>query len=232
MRTKYSKEIKDIKKAMLSSGCDKSVVKTWVKAYEKSMKAKDEIAESYSQAKVNLRKIEENLRQLDNVLSDRREWDPVKERQYINLITMLRVLQDSYKNEFLISDEDSNYQLSYSTTVDLAFKYNDFLHDKRRQDESTILKSEVENLLVLTRQNLVEDSVNMFALSYYAQCKSINNLQGMSVKEKDEQVMNVYKNEFEQPMIEQLVKMYTARGESNPYQSANEFINMVTDYGK
>lgn len=228
MRTQYDKEIKKMKKAMYSCKCDKAVVKSWLKSYEKTLKNKDKIIISYSQAKINLRKIAEGLRQLDQVLSNRKEWSPVKDNQYVNLITMLKALEDKYYHELLIDENDANYNTRYHSMIELAFKYNDFLHNRRRKDDSVMLKSEVENLLNLTDENLLKEDLSDFEVSYFLNNKDTADLEGLSIREKQELVSRVYRVEFVGPIKGEIVKMYETKKEEDAENKALQFIQLVT----
>ncbi|SES03359.1 hypothetical protein [Lachnobacterium bovis] len=228
MRTQYDKEIKKMKKAMYSSKCDKSIIKSWIKSYEKTLKNKDKLIISYSQAKINLRKIAEGLRQLDQVLSDRKEWSPVKDNQYVNLITMLKGLENEYYHKLLIDENDANYNTRYHSMIELACKYNDFLHNRRRKDDSVMLKSEVENLLNLTDENLTDEDLSDFEVSYFLSNKKIEDLEGLSVKEKQELVSRVYRVEFIGPIKGEIIKMYETNNEEGAEAKALEFIELVT----
>ena len=56
MRTQYDKEIKKMKKAMYSCKCDKAVVKSWLKSYEKTLKNKDKIIRFFALSAIYFKK--------------------------------------------------------------------------------------------------------------------------------------------------------------------------------
>ena len=64
----FDEELKLIKKAMQTADCDMSVVRAWLKLYEKVKKQTTATKDSYIQARANLEEIQKYAAKLEQVV--------------------------------------------------------------------------------------------------------------------------------------------------------------------
>ena len=98
----FDEELKLIKKAMQTADCDMSVVRAWLKLYEKVKKQTAATKDSYIQARANLEEIQKYVAKLEQVVVEE-EWQSSRCKEEVAAITgQLRQMVYSLQLIFLL----------------------------------------------------------------------------------------------------------------------------------
>lgn len=191
----FDEELKLMKKAMQTADCDTSVVRAWLKLYERVKRQTAITEESYKEAREHIAQVQECARELEQKIIDG-TWDSdALQETKRNACAKLRRLQGSYEHEFLVSNENQEYQLTYQTILDLETK----------ECDKIIFQSEVENLVALNQEILDRSTPNFYYLGFYETNRSAEDLSDLPYEEKMRKIGSLYEADFIHPIEKQLV---------------------------
>jgi len=192
----FDDSLKELKKELKAAGADFSFVKGWQKNYDKVKKQYPVMETQYIKAKSDLESVMVCLKEMEQLLilsKDTADFDAAK-RNLSNYVHKLKSYQNSFNQEFLIGKEDREFHLTFSAIISLCAK------DKKEKRERLILQSEVENLMVITKEALEKNWPDFRAMAYFYLEHSDKELYELPHQDKVRTVQNIYVNEFYQPM--------------------------------
>lgn len=181
---------KDFKTAMQAAGADMSVVKEWLKVYEKTRKLSLTIAGNYYDVRNNLTKLLENVVQLEEFLRAGAQISQQQEQQIREIIKFMKKHRGLFDSEFLISKADKDFYTTFDAIIMLAAKFLD------NGENGILLQSEIENLIALIQEGLGREKPDLFALSYFYIRRSDKELEELTFPEKVAKVTRIYQTEF------------------------------------
>ena len=195
----FDEELKLIKKAMQTADCDMSVVRAWLKLYEKVKKQTAATKDSYIQARANLEEIQKYAAKLEQVVVEE-AWQSSRCKEEVAAITgKLRQMDGSYEHEFLVSRENQEYHLTYHSVIELG----------QKECDKIIFQSEVENLSALNQEILGRETPDFYHLGFYETDRSAEDLSDLPYSEKMRKIGSLYEADFLRPIRKQLITAIT-----------------------
>lgn len=191
----FDEELKLMKKAMQTADCDTSVVRAWLKLYERVKKQTAMTEDSYRVAREYIITIQECVKNLEQKIIEL-EWesDVLRETRK-NACVKLGQLKGNYEHEFLVSSENQEYHLTYQTILNLG----------AQECDKIIFQSEVENLVALNQEILDRPTPNFYYLGFYETNRSVEDLSDLPYEEKMRKIGSLYEADFIHPIQKQLV---------------------------
>lgn len=203
----FDDSLKELKKELKSVGADISFVKKWQKTYDKVRKQSVLIETQYVQAKHELEVVYDILKEMERLLiSCKLEKDLENIQKRLNAFAKeMKKYQADFNCEFLISKEDKDFHLTYTTIVSMCTKM------VKDQKTALILQSEVENLMAMTKEALEKRWPQYHAMAYFYLDHTDKEIYDLPHADKVQKVTDLCRNEFIAPM-KQIVE--TALGET------------------
>lgn len=181
---------KKIKNAMLAAGADNSFVKGWFKVYEKTKKNSTSVAGRYYRVKEELTKLLGDLEDLEQMIIGYNELTEDEKNKFLDDVKDMKSMQGDFDSEFLISKADRDFHTTLQSVLSLS---PDYVSEHKN---GVILHSEIENLIALTKEGLGREKPDLFALAFFYQGWSNNDLLELSFPDKVGKVMRIYHSEF------------------------------------
>ncbi len=192
-----------------NAGADMAGVKRWFKTLDRVKKSVSSVGSRYGAAVDALRKTEELVMHMEELLlSDSIALDAYSRQQKAAsehademrvtanrkemqaLSRELKKLRGRFDHAFLIAAEDEEFHLIYDTVIRLGTSY------KGTDVEQLLLQSEAENLLDLMREHLQREQPNLFALCYFYLEKDDRVLKDLPPQERVAKVNRICRREF------------------------------------
>ena len=210
-----------------NAGADMTEVRHWFKKLERVKKSVSSVGGRYRIATDALRKTEELVMHMDELLvSDSIALDEQRKQEKTdagkadeiratgNLKEMnalsreLKKLRNRFDHAFVIAAEDEEFHLIYDTVIRLGAAY------KGSDVEQLLLQSEAENLLDLMKEHLQREQPDLFALCYFYLEKDEKLLKELPPQERVAKVNRICCREFMGAM-EQLLQEYLKMSEAD-----------------
>lgn len=185
----FDDSLKGLKKELKAAGTDLSFVKSWQKTYDKVRKQYPALEKQYRAAKNELEAVMLSLKKMEQLLISGADKTALKESE-----KELKKYKDSFKYEFLISKEDKEFHLIYTTILSLCSE------DIKERKDSLILQSEVENLMSITQEALEKQWPDFREMAYYYLGHTDKELAELPHAQKLQLVEKIYMEEFYCPM--------------------------------
>lgn len=193
-------EIRKIKAAFVATNSDMSVVKPWLRVYEKTRKEAINCAGKYYSEKEKLEKLLAELKELESMIIGYEKLEGSKKSRFSDIIRDFKKMQGNIDYEFLISKADNDFHSTLTSIVKIAPAYI------KDNENGVILQSEIENLMAMTKEGLERKHPELFALSYFYLEHSDKDLADMNFSQKVETVNAIYEEHFIRPIRIQLEK--------------------------
>lgn len=192
----FEDSLKKWKKDLKASGADMSVVKSWQKAYDKARRQTPVLEQQYIKAKKDLETVYALLLDMEKALVEYKGygvalWQGEAGKTIASLANKMKQYQNNFNLEFLISKEDTEFHLTYKSILDLCAK---------REQDSLILQSEIENLMAVTKEALEKEWPDFRAMAFFYIERTDKEIFDIPHADKVEKVMRVFENECMQPM--------------------------------
>ena len=201
--------LKPLKKELKLAGADMSAVKNWQKLYEQVKKKAPQMQHTYDDVKNALQELSDILKHMEIDLADREESNYFAWRNPMQVLNeklktygeQLEFHKNNFNHDFLISEEDTEFHLSYATLLK-------FCLEGIEEHEMLFMQSEVENLMAITKEALQKECPDFKALAFFDMRRSANELLELPHFEKITQISDFYENEFLTPMQEILLEAF------------------------
>lgn len=187
-------EIRKMKTAFIAADADMSVVKPWLKTYEKTHKQAIGCTSKYYSEKEKLERLLSELKELETMIIGYERLEGTKKTRFSEILKDFKRLQGNVDDEFLISKEDKDFHSTLASILKIAPAY------VKDNQNGLILHSEIENLLAMTKEGLERRHPDMFALAFFYLEHSDRDLEDMNFDQKVETVMAVYEEGFLKPV--------------------------------
>jgi hypothetical protein len=188
-------EVRELKRQMQAAGCDMSVVKKWQKQLDWIRKQKPAVYGEYRTARENLIRVDTAVKRMEQLLTEQEFWTKERLREIAELRKELKKLSNSFHNEFLVSREDKDFHMTYSSILRLAGQFDG------TNDDRILLLSEVENLLAPLAENLEKEQPDPAVLTYFYLNHKDVELSNLPASGKLVHLSTVYEEEFLQPLL-------------------------------
>ena len=200
----FGDSLKAWKKDLKASGADMSQIKSWQKIFDRIRRETPQVEAEYTDVKKKLEIVCILLRNIEMALIEYRKNslpDSFLKRKLVQLNNGLKKYQDCFHHEFLISKEDTEFYLTYSTLLELC---------EWEDADNLILQSEIENLIAMTMEALDKEWPDFRALTFYYFQRDDEELLDLPHSDKIEKVTRIYKEEFLEPMRQMMINCYGA----------------------
>lgn len=191
----FDDSLRDLKKELKAVGMDMPFVKDWQKSYDKVKKQSPVLQAQYTQAKSDLERVYEVLKDMEQQLIAGKN-DMSAEGK------LLRQYKNSFNHEFLIGKEDSEFHLTFQSILTLCEK------KLSSQKDMLILQSEVENLLAVTKEAMEKEWPAFRAMAFFYIDRTDKDIEDLPHSDKVERVQRIYEDEFKKPMFQVLVDAF------------------------
>lgn len=193
-------EVRKLKRDLQSAGCDMDVVKRWQKQLDGIKKHCPSIYGGYCTAREKLLLVETYMKQMEQLLLEKRTWTKDEMRRISDIRRELKRLANTFDNELLVSREDKEFHLTYETILKLADKYDG------TDDARILLKSEIENLLALVREDLEKERPDAAVLTFFYLEHRDTELVDLPPAGRMDHILAVYEKEFLRPILRQTAR--------------------------
>ena len=216
----FSDSLKIWKKDLKASGADMSVVKNWQKVFDRVKRETPQTQMQYIDIKKKLEFVYTLLRNTEMALIEYKRSslpDRFLKRKLLQFYTGLKKYQGAFQHEFLISEEDTEFQLTYQILLEICegeefcFIFEDTDTLQIEQEISTsllIIQSEIENLMAITLEALEKESPQFRALTFYYFERDDTELVNLPHLDKIDMVNHIYEEEFLKPMRQIMTNCY------------------------
>lgn len=187
----FDDSLRELKKELKTAKVDVPFMKEWQKSYDKVKKQSSVLKAQYTQTKISLESVYQNLKAMESKLIDG-NMDLSAE------VKVLKQHKSSFNHEFLIGKEDKEFHLSFQAILLLCEKKISVSKDK------LILQSEIENLLAVSKEALEKEWPTFRAMAYFYIERTDNDIIEMPHTEKVSIVQRIYEDEFVKPMMQVL----------------------------
>lgn len=200
----FEDSLKEWKRDLKASGADMSAVKSWQKAYDKVKRQAPQLEGQYIKAKTDLERVYALLQGMEQTLVDcKMQGGVLSEGEHGKAIAAfanaMKQYQNSFNQEFLISKEDTEFHLTYKSIVQLC---------EKKEKNSLILQSEVENLMALTKEALEKEWPDFRAMAFFYLERTDQEIFDIPHSDKVDKVTRVFENECMKPMRQILEQCY------------------------
>ncbi len=200
----FEDSLKTWKKDLKAAGTDMSVIKEWQKTFDKVKRQVPQIESQYIRVKSDLETVYTLLQNMERDLVESKTKgvafsDTQMRRKIVAFSDEMKKYQKHFNHEFLISQEDTEFHLTYKTLLQLCGE---------KHDDGLILQSEVENLMAITKEALGKELPSFRALAFYYLERSDDDIYDIPHADKVEKVNRIYENEFLKPMRQILASCY------------------------
>ena len=188
--------LKGLKKELKTTGTDMAFVKEWQKQYDKLRKQYPVLERQYIKTKTDLKLVLTALQKIEQVLISLNDSSAVDamQQKISGGENVLKKYQNNFLCEFLIGKEDQEFHSTLSAIISLCEK------DMRDKQVRLILQSEVENLMVITKEALEKHWPDFRALAYFYMGHTDQEILELPHAEKVDLVQRMYQDEFYHPM--------------------------------
>lgn len=190
--------IKEIKTALQTLGMDIAILQNWKKLYDKTKKQLPAVTTKYQSAKKALREADTKLSRLEQLMVAGVEWNREEQKEIQNILKQLKKLKNLVCHEFLVSKEDKEFHLILNTILKLGAKIC------KRKEDRLLLKSEIENILALIRENLEKEQPDLLMLSFFYLQHNDTELVNLPPTERLKKISQVYQDAFLDPLCDTL----------------------------
>lgn len=192
----FDDSLKGLKKELKTAGGNISFVKEWQKTYDKVKKQSVSLKGQYIKVIGELESVMAHLKKMEEILiAQNTETDYVSVKdQLCDFVKDLKNYQNDFNYEFLISKEDKEFHLTYTTIISLCEK------NMSNPQEALILQSEVENLMSMTKEALDKRLPDYREMAYFYIGHSDCEIFELPHQEKLQLVQRIYMDEFYNPM--------------------------------
>lgn len=192
----FDDSLKGLKKELKTAGADMSFVKNWQKTYEKVKKQSPIIGGQYIQVKKELDAVYGILKEIEQLLISCKDSVDyrIMQKRLVDYAKEMKKYQNDFNYEFLISKEDKEFHLTYSTIISLCGE------NVKEKKDVLILQSEVENLIAMTKEAMEKKWPEFRAMAYFYLGHSDREIFDLPHQEKIEMVTKTYTTEFYNPM--------------------------------
>ena len=224
----FKDTLKSLKKELKLAGADISAVKNWQKLYEQVKKQAPQMQYHYDCVKCALEELLDILKNMEIYLADRGESNHFVWRNPMQLLNeklktygeQLEFHKNNFSHDFLISEEDTEFHLSYATLLK-------FCLEGIEEHEILFMQSEVENLIAITEESLEKECPNFKALAFFDIQRSVNQLVEFPHSEKINQISNFYESEFLSPMRAILLEAFKNTKEDMPILTEHKHLTLT-----
>lgn len=192
-------EEKDFKNALQVAGADMSLVRDWLRMYEKTRKSSLTVAGKYFDVRNHLTKLLDGIVKMEEVLRGGEVLSSQQEQQFSETLKMMKKQRGMFDSEFLISKADRDFHTTFDAVMMLGSQFVE------KGQNGILLQSEIENLIALVQEGLEREKPDLFALSYFYIKRSNKELEDLTFPEKVTKVMRIYQMEFVNGMQNQIV---------------------------
>lgn len=194
----FDDSLKGLKKELKAAGAEMSFVKDWQKTYDKVKKQYPIIEGQYIQVKKELDAVYAILKEMEQLLiSCNTEADFGNVQKTLSgFAKEMKKYQNDFNYELLISKEDKEFHLTYTTIVTLCGKA------MKAQKDVLILQSEVENLMAIVKEALAKQWPDFRAVAYYYLGHTDREIFDLPHQDKIGIVTKIYTGEFYNPMLQ------------------------------
>lgn len=192
-------EVKKIKAAFVAANADMSLVRPWLKVYERTRKDALICMGRYFRGKENLERLLAELNELEEMIRQCEILEGNRKLRFLDIIKDFKKLQGTFDDEFLISKEDKDFHTTLEAIVKLGPLY------ANKQENGVIFQSEIENLIALSKEGLERERPELFALTFFYLNHNNEELSELNFSQKIERVMEVYQNDFIAPIETTLI---------------------------
>lgn len=192
----FDDSLKGLKKELKAAGADLSFVKEWQKSYDKVRKQSPIIENQYVQAKGELDVVYAILKEMEQLLISCKSENDLGnvQKRLSGFAKEMKKYQNDFNCEFLVSKEDKDFHLTYTTIVTLCGK------NIKEQKDVLILQSEIENLMSMTKEALDKNWPEYRAMAYFYIDHTDKEIFDLPHVDKVEKVTAIYEKEFSEPM--------------------------------
>lgn len=185
----FDDSLKGLKKELKNADADMSFVKGWQRTYDKVKKQYPVIESQYIKAKADLESVMACLKGMEQLLIA-----DMDKTSFANYTKEMKKYQSGFNYEFLISKEDKEFHLIFSTILSLSDK------DLKEKKDRLILQSEVENLMAIVKEALEKTWPDFKELAYFYLEHTDREIFELPHMDKIQMVKKVYLDEFYNPM--------------------------------
>lgn len=189
--------LKELKEALAACGCDMNTFKSWQRQYEKLIKQMPSVRAQYENALFTTQEVYVIAQELEKMIVDRGE---AVRKEFAGMLKNLKKVKNTFDHEFIISREDREFHSTFDSILKLGVKA---LDDAQQR---LILQSEIENLLALLKENLEKEEPQLYALCFFYQEHSDQELMELPPSKRVERIVEQYQNEFVKPIVQMLVE--------------------------
>lgn len=202
MRAKERKsEIKELKKAMLSSGCDKARVTADLKDFDEALEAGSVAREDYANARTHLENARNAIRKLLGCMSES-PVDEVKE----SLKNVVAELGEVY-HDCSIREDDLDFRSTITSLKQMAAEYADSTGKAQTVGGNAfatiLLRSELENVVAVLDDAAGWSAPDFLALGYYLEHEDRSSLKEMENEQRNTYVTAYCKEHFLDAFMEE-----------------------------
>ncbi len=190
--------IKELKTALQTLGIDTTVLRNWQKLCAKTKKQLPAVTERYQSACNALIEVNTYMSRLEQLMVAGVDWSRNEQKEIQSILKQLKKLENSFHHEFLVSKEDKEFHLIYSTVIKLGIKICN------RKEDRLLLKSEIENILALIHEDLEKEKPNLLILSFFYLQHSDSELVNLPPMERVKKISQVYEDVFIRPLCNML----------------------------
>ena len=200
----FEDSLKEWKKDLKASGVDMSLVRSWQKAYDKVRRQTPVLESQYIKAKQDLKAVYTLLQDMEKTLVDCKSRGGVLTevetgKAIADFSNRMKQYQNSFNLEFLISKEDTEFHLTYRSILELCGK---------KEKDSLILQSEIENLMALAKEALKKNWPDFRAMAFFYLERTDKEIFDIPHADKVEKVTRVFENECLKPMRQMMTQCY------------------------
>ena len=177
------REIKELKKAMISAGIEKQWTKEMLEILQEVLKDAYGLKKSYKKSK---EKIEEGKQQIEKIF-DSIGMQSTAEKVRNQLYTLVSILQEVY-HECTIRKDDMDFESTYSYLKRNTEEY--------KEADRLMLQSELENLYHLLEEIGIWEAPDFCAMAYYCKYENREVLGEFENGQRNQMLFSYYENHF------------------------------------
>lgn len=194
----FDDSLKPLKKELKELGADIGSLRDWQKSYDKVRKQAPLLEDRYNQVREELKAVYQILQEMEQLVSSELRNAGVNHSQIGNKMAewtkKMKKYQEHFTQEFLISKEDREFHLTYTSLMKLCGK------PLQNTQDVLILQSEIENLLAIVKEALEKAVPNFRSLAFFYLSHEDKELAELPHQEKITWVEDIYEREFLSPI--------------------------------
>jgi len=208
----FNESLKPLKQELKNAGADGSVVRDWMKTYDKVNTNYAKVEKLYLSERTKLMQLQQILKQMESYFTTGEE---VKDKLVVGMGN-LKALKDFAGHEFLIDKGNTEFTLTFSRLQKQSLQL-----EKYSNQELLFLHSEVENLMDIVKEALEKEEPDLHALTYFELTQKSSMLSDLPHAQKIKKIRRIYESEFLKPMAEILSGVMDKADCNMPLLSAN-----------